>query len=189
VLSLLAMMAFASPARAQYRRRSGVWLDAGAGIGRLRVSCRTCSPPASAGGYAIDIAIGGAMSKYVLLGVEGQVWTGSDAHVDEQVRTLSVVAQWYPWPKTGFFVRFGTGLVDGHVAPNDSVAVRTAVKGKGVVMGVSLGWDQPISRHLAITAQAGDQIAALGDITTASGGLSDDTIAYVSRLSIALTLR
>lgn len=189
MLALVAALALTSAAQAQYQRRSGIWLDAGAGIGRLRVSCRSCSPPASGSGYAIDISIGGAASKYVLLGVEGQVWTGSDAQVDEQVRTLSVVAQWYPWPKTGFFVRFGTGLVDGHVAPNDSVAVRTAVKGRGVVMGASLGWDQPITRHLAITAQAGDQIAALGDITTASGGLSDDTIAYVSRLSLALTLR
>lgn len=186
--AVLTLALVAAPARAQLRRRSGVWVDVGAGLGRLRVSCRTCSPPASTGGYAITLSIGGAPSRYVLLGVEVQVWTGTDARIDEQVRTLSLVAQWYPWRRTGFFVRGGTGLVDGHVAPNDTASVRKAVKGRGIVIGASLGWDQPINRHLAVTVQAGDQIAALGDITTTSG-VADDTIAYVSRLSIALVLR
>ncbi len=188
VFGVLAAAMIPCAARAQLQRRSGIWVDAGYSVGRLRVTCRTCTPPASAGGSAVTLSVGGSPSHYVLLGVEAQEWTGDDASIEERVRSVSVVVQWYPWRKNGFFLRGGTGLVDGLVAPNDSVAVRKAVKGHGIVIGVSIGWDQPISRHFAITVQAGDQIAALGDISTANG-IADDTIAYVSRLGIALTLR
>ena len=187
MLGLLAA-GLASPAAAQLRRRSGFWMDAGVSIGRLRVTCRTCTPPASASGSAITLSFGGSPSRYVLLGVEAQEWTGDDASIDEKVRSVSVVAQWYPWRHNGFFLRGGTGLVDGTVAPNNVSSPRAPVKGHGIVIGVSIGWDQPLSRHFDLTLQAGDQIAALGDLITANG-VADDTIAYVSRLGIALTLR
>ena len=179
----------AAAAQAQAGRRSGAWLDVGAGLGRLRVTCRTCSTPASTGGHVFTITLGGTASRYVLIGVEGQVWTGDDANIDEQVRSLSLAVQWYPWKRNGFYLRGITGLVDGHVAPNDTASVRAALKGHGIVIGLGIGYDQPISRHLAITIQAGDQLAALGDINTLSGGIADDTIAYVSRLQLALTFR
>ena len=188
LVAVLLAAGLPAAARAQLQRRSGMWLDAGYSIGRLRVTCRTCTPPASAGGSAVTISVGGAPSHYVLLGVEAQEWTGDDVNIAERVRSISVVAQWYPWRRNGFFLRGGTGLVDGLVAPNDSVAIRKAVKGHGIVIGFSIGWDQPISKHFAVTVQAGDQLAALGDIST-TNGIADDTIAYVSRLGIALTLR
>ncbi len=187
LVSLLAA-GLVSPASAQLRRRSGFWMDAGYSLGRLRVTCRTCTPPASASGSAITLSLGMSPSHYVLLGVEAQEWTGNDVSINETVRSVSFVAQWYPWMHNGFFLRGGTGLVDGTVAPNNTSSPRAAVKGHGIVIGVSIGWDQPISRHFDVTVQAGDQIAALGDIITANG-VADDTIAYVSRLGIAVTLR
>jgi len=164
-------------------------MDAAVGYGRLRVTCLSCSNITSIGGTAVTVSIGGTPSRYVLLGVEGQVWTGSDASVPEQVRSLNLVVHWYPWGlHNGLFLRGGTGLVDGIVAPNDTTRQKAAVKGNGLGISLSLGYDIPLNRHFALTLQAGDQVAALGDLLVL-GAKADDTIAYVSRFSVAVTLR
>ena len=169
--------------------RSNLWIDAGVGYGRLRVQCLSCSSPTSVGGTAVTVSIGGTPSRYVLLGVEGQVWTGSDAGIHEQVRSINLVVHWYPWGlHNGLFLRGGTGLVDGIVAPNDTTRARASVKGQGLGISISAGCDLPLGRHFALTLQAGDQIAALGDLLVL-GSKADDTIAYVSRFSVAFTLR
>lgn len=170
------------------RSRAGAWMDAGIGYGRLRLTCQDC-PPLGISGRAVTVTLGGAPSRYVLLGVEAQVWTGSDDDLDEQVRSINVVAQYYPWGRSnGFFLRGGTGLVDGRVAPLDTTAVRARARGRGIGISISAGYDLAITPRLALTFQAGDQIAALGDLVLPSGS-ADDTIGYVSRLSVALTLR
>jgi hypothetical protein len=125
----------------------------------------------------------------VLLGVEGQVWTGLEGALHERVRSINLVAHWYPWGiRDGFFLRGGTGIVDGTVIASDSTGQQVLVKGTGLGISVSLGYDIVLSRRLAVTLQAGDQISALGDMQQ-SGVTADDTIAYLSRLSIALTFR
>jgi hypothetical protein len=188
LLSTLLGALVAQPATAQRRARSGLWMDAAVGYGRLRVTCLSCTNVGGVGGTTATVSIGGAPSRYVLLGVEGQVWTGRDAGISERVRSVNLVVHWYPWGlSNGLFLRGGTGLVDGIVAPNDTTP-RTAVKGQGVGISISLGYDIPLNRHLALTLQAGDQIAALGDLLVL-GSKADDTIAYVSRFSVALTLR
>ena len=137
----------------------------------------------------MTVSIGGSPSRYVLLGVEGQVWTGSDAGLSERVRSVNLVVHWYPWGlRNRLFLRGGTGLVDGMVALNDTLGQKHAVKGQGLGISISLGYDIPLNRHFALTLQAGDQIAALGDVLVL-GTPSDDTIAYVSRFSVAITLR
>ena len=164
-------------------------MDAALGYGRLRVQCLSCSNVTSVGGTTVTVSIGGSPSHYVLLGVEGQVWTGSDGGIRERVRSVNLVVHWYPWGlSNGLFLRGGTGLVDGIVALNDSTGQKHAVTGQGLGISVSLGYDIPLNRHLALTVQAGDQIAALGDLLVL-GSKADDTIAYVSRFSLAFTLR
>jgi hypothetical protein len=180
----------ATPAAAQRPpARTNLWFDAALGYGRLRVTCLTCSNTSSVGGTTVTVSIGGTPSRYALLGVEGQVWTGSDAGIAERVRSLNLVVHWYPWGlHNGLFLRGGTGLVDGIVALDDSTGQKRAVKGKGLGISISLGYDIPVNRHFALTLQAGDQIAALGDLLVL-GAKADDTIAYVSRFSVAVTLR
>jgi hypothetical protein len=177
------------PAAAQRRPRSGLWADAALGYGRLRVTCLSCSNNSSVGGTTVTVSIGGSPSRYVLLGVEGQIWTGSEAGISERVRSVNLVVHWYPWGlSNGLFLRGGTGLVDGIVALSDTLGQKTPVKGQGLGISVSLGYDIPLNRHIALTLQAGDQIAALGDLLV-FGAKADDTIAYVSRFSVAITLR
>jgi hypothetical protein len=183
----LAALAVAAPAEAQRSRpRSGLWVDAGVGYGRLRLTCAGCNIK-GINGTTVTISVGGSPSRYVHLGLEGQLWTGSDANRHEQVRGINLVAQWYPWGRSnGFFVRGGTGLVDGILAPVDT-AIATA-RGLGVGIAASLGYDLALGRHFALTLQAGDQLAAMGDLVV-NGAAADDTIGYVSRLSVAFTIR
>jgi hypothetical protein len=177
----------ATPAAAQ--RRTGFWMDAGVGYGRVRVMCLACNRDRGADGTAVTVSIGGSPSRFVLLGVEGQIWTGLEGVLHERVRSINLVAHWYPWGiRNGFFLRGGTGIVDGTVIASDSTGQQVLVKGTGLGISVSLGYDIVLSRRLALTLQAGDQISALGDMQQ-SGVTADDTIAYLSRLSIALTFR
>jgi hypothetical protein len=186
-LAALGIFAVAHPAAAQRSRpRSGLWADAGFGYGRLRLTCQGCTIK-GIDGTAVTVAVGGSPSRYVHLGVEGQIWTGADKNRHEQVRGINVIAQWYPWGRSnGFFVRGGTGLVDGIIAPVDT-AVAT-VRGLGVGISASIGYDFAIGRHFSLTLQAGDQLAAMGDLVV-NGAPADDTIGYVSRLSVAFTVR
>lgn len=190
LLRMLLVASATTPAAAQrLPSRSNLWIDAAVGYGRLRVTCLSCSNRSGVGGTTATVSIGGTPSRYVLLGVEGQVWTGTDAGIAERVRSLNLVAHWYPWGlSNGFFLRGGTGLVDGVVALDDTTGQKRAVKGQGLGISISIGYDIPLNRHFALTLQAGDQIAALGDLLVL-GSKADDTIAYVSRFSVALTLR
>ena len=190
-LSLLVMGSLSAlPARAQVaarlRPRSGLWMDAGAGYGRLRLTCQGCNI-GGIDGAVFTVTAGGSPSRYVHLGLEGQIWTGIDAGRKEQVRSIAAVAQWFPWGRhNGFFFRGGTGLSDGIIAPIDTAA--STVRGLGVLMSISMGYDFTIGRHFALTLQAGDQIAALGDLVV-NGTKADDTIGYISRFSMVFTVR
>jgi hypothetical protein len=186
---MLGALIATSAAAQRLPSRSGFWMDAAVGYGRLRVTCLACSNVTGYGGTTVTVSIGGTPSRYVLLGVEGQVWTGSDAGISERVRSLNLVVHWYPWGlRNRLFLRAGTGLVDGIVALDDTTGQKRAVSGQGLGISISLGYDIPLSRRFALTLQAGDQIAALGDLLV-FGAKADDTIGYVSRFSVAFTLR
>ena len=182
--------AVASPASAQRLVRHGFWMDLGGGYGRERVVCLRCQNDRGANGKAVTFSIGGTASRYVLIGVEGQIWTGNEAQLHEILRSVNLVVHWYPWgTRNGFFVRGGTGIVDGTAIASDSSGQQVTVKGFGLGISASLGYDFPITNRLALTFTAGDQIAALGDLVAVGGLQADDTIAYLSRLSIAITFR
>jgi hypothetical protein len=182
------LLAFAAaPSRAQIPRRGGLWADAGAGLARLRLTCSTCSAVAAAGGTEVTVTLGGAPTANVLLGLQAQTWTSSSAGAPQQVRSLTAIVQWYPWPAAGWFVRAGTGVVEGPVTPSTAGAP-TTVQGTGVGLDFGLGYDFPLSEHYGLTVQAATHIAALGDLEVA-GQPANDVIAYVARLGVAVVFR
>jgi hypothetical protein len=179
----------AGPAAAQERARSGFWADAGAGYGRLRVRCSTCSGVGTAYGGTVTVTLGRSLSRTVVLGLEGQVWSSWEAGPREQVRSLTVVAQWYPLQGRRFFVRGGTGIVQGPVVPSGTGASPASVKGTGVGLALGVGYDLPLGEHFGLAAQAASHVAALGDLTLPGNIHLDDTIAYVTRFAVALVFR
>jgi hypothetical protein len=177
----------ARPATAQARSRTGLWMNALAGYGRLKLTCSTCSDAVHANGTAMALAVGGTPGRGLLLGVEAQVWIGANAGVDQRVSSLNLVAQWYPL-EAGLYIRGGTGLANGRVAPADTSATHTAANGSGIALVLGAGFDLAVSRRIALTVDAGTQITALGDLVV-PGLTADDTIAYITRLSVGVTLR
>ncbi len=187
-LATLVVATSAGAASAQIPWRGGLWMDAGFGYGRLRLTCTTCSNIASAGGTEITVSLGGAPTRNVLLGVQGQVWNSTTGSFKQHVRSLTAIVQWYPWPEAGFFTRVGTGLVQGPVAPEASSATPTTVQGTGITLDLGAGYDLAVSRHVGIAVQGAWHIAALGDLIV-NGQPANDVIAYVGRIGIALVLR
>lgn len=178
----------AAPAAAQAPRRGGLWADAGVGYGRFRLTCTTCASVAAAGGTEVTITVGGAPTANVLLGVQAQAWSSSGSGTSQQVRSLTAIVQWYPWPAGGLFVRAGTGVVQGPVAPRTDGVQPATIQGTGVGLDFGVGYDLPVSEHFGVTVQAATHIAALGDLLV-NGQVANDVIAYVARLGVAVVLR
>ena len=176
-----------SPAAAQIPRRGGLWADAGAGYARLRLTCVTCANTAGGDGTEVTFSIGGAPTRNVLLGVQAQTFSSS-GRVEQRVRSLTAIVQWYPWPAAGWFVRAGTGIVQGPVTPRADSSQPATVQGTGVGLDFGVGYDFPVSEHFGLTVQAATHIAALGDLEV-NGQRANDVIAYVARLGVAVVLR
>ena len=143
---------------------------------------------AAAGGTEVTFTLGGAPTANVLLGLQAQTWSSAGAGPTQRVRSLTAIVQWYPWPAAGWFVRAGTGVVQGPVTPRADSAAPATVEGIGVGLDFGLGYDFPVSEHFGLTVQAATHIAALGDLKV--GGLpADDVIAYIGRLGVAVVFR
>lgn len=183
---LLAVAARAPLAQVPYR--GGLWADLGIGPGRMRLSCTTCATMAIANGVAITASLGGAPSRNVLLGVQAQSWIGTTGSREQQVRSLLAIVQWYPWETAGFFVRAGTGVVEGPVTPAQTGVQPATVQNTGIGLEMGAGWDFPVTRHLGLTLQAGWHVAALGDLVV-NGVAANDVIANVYRVGAAVVLR
>jgi hypothetical protein len=184
----------ASPAAAQAPApepkpsRPDFFLDAGVGFGRLRLTCASCSSIVAATGPAYTISVGGAPSQNVLLGLQGELWSSGGAALRQQVQTLVVMVQWYPWPSAGFFVRGGVGVVRGSVALAADTTGAFSTKGTGVALTLNVGYDIALTRRFALAVQAATNVAALGDLAV-GGATANDVVAYVSRIGVALVWR
>lgn len=179
----------AGPAVAQERSRLGFWLDGGGGYGRLRVRCSTCTGVGTAHGATATFTVGFSVSPQVVLGLEGLLWASWEQGPREHVRSLLAVAQWYPLHGRRFFVRGGTGIVQGPVAPSGTGAAPASASGTGVGLTFGVGYDLRLGSHVGLALQAATHVAALGDLSLPGNVHLDDTIAYVTRLSAALVLR
>jgi hypothetical protein len=189
VAALLLGVLATGPAAAQTPARRSLWLDAGLGIGYLRLTCASCSGIA-ANGAALTVTAGGGVTQNVLLGLQGQQWQSTTGGTSRQtVRSILAVVQWYPWSALRFFVRGGTGIVQGTVAPSAVGALPGGrARGTGVVIALDAGYDILLGHHFGVSLQVGEQIAGLGDLPV-GGALANDVIAYVTRVGVALVWR
>jgi hypothetical protein len=190
-LTTLLLAAFpTAPASAQtvqhQKRGGGLWLDAGFGYGYLSLTCTNCSAVA-AHGTAVTISAGFTPAHNVLLGLQAQQWWSSQTQLGQKESSLLIVAQWYPWPATGFFLRAGNGIVRGP-GSQAANALFASTQGTGVGFALGLGYDVKLNRRLGVTVQAATNISALGDLTL-GGQPANDVIAYVTRVGVAVVLR
>jgi hypothetical protein len=144
-LALLATTASAQQAQA----RQGFWVGGGMGYGSLGLSCSGCADVGREGGLSGYAKLGGTLRQNILLGVEMNGWTKSEAGGRVTMGNFSGAAYWYPMPTQGLFIKAGAGYsmlsVDDGVSTADD-------SGFGVLGGV--GYDVRVGRNLSITPVA-----------------------------------
>jgi hypothetical protein len=181
-------------AEAQRPHRTGFWAELGSGPGAVRIGCGGCTDVTVSGGSTGDIRLGGTLTDHVLLGVEIFGFTDErfgfaphDTSVTAENSSLDAVVLWYPW-HGGVFLKGGVGLANGRFTVKADAGQGAVNEGTGVGLTFGAGFDLPISRRFAITANAAAFITAIGDVKV-RGVLVDDVIPTMYQLSVGFTLR
>lgn len=194
LLGATLLVAAAGTARAQRPHRSGLWGEIGWGPGAVRIGCAGCPDVRFTSGNASLARIGGTISNKVLLGVEtfgvlneGFGFTPGDTSILAENATLSGVVLWFPW-RGGMFLKGAVGLSGGTFTVTDSLNQQLRTESVGVGLSFGLGFDRPISRKFALTANLAANITAIGDVIV-NGQVVDDVIATAYMLSIGVTFR
>ena len=143
VLGLLLLPAIAIAQHPQTRQGFGI--SFGLGAGSASVSCDGCDSDRDTGGSGY-LRIGGYISPSVMLAGESNGWTHTEEGVDETIGFLSAVAQWYPQPTTGFYLKGGLGFARA-VAEDNVDEVTTG----GLAITLGTGYDFRVSRNFSLT--------------------------------------
>jgi len=148
-LGLLPLLAFAlvqpAPASAQGRpqTRSGVWFNVGLGYGSL--GCDGCG--SREGGLSGGLAVGGTLSRKLILGAGTNGWSKSESGSTLTIGTLTALLRFYPSANGGFFIVGGLGL--GTVSVSVSGLGSDSETGTGAVLG--LGYDFRVGNNVSLT--------------------------------------
>jgi hypothetical protein len=192
-LGTLALMAGGLSAQDR-PKRSGLWGEIAPGVGHVRLACSGCPNVETNNGLTSNFRIGGTISKQVLIGFETFSLTNNPLEVKNpgessaETGTLAIIMMWYPG-KRGLFFKGGVGAAWGDFIffQNGATQADTS-EGAGMGLTFGMGWDWPISRKFAITANLGTYVTALGDVVL-PGRRVDDLIATMYQLGVGFTFR
>ncbi len=142
-LGLTALLPRAASAQQHAQTREGFWFNGGLGYGSL--GCQDCG--SREGSLSGGLAIGGTLSKKLLLGVGTNGWTKSENGAQLTVGTLTALARFYPSATGGFFLLGGLGVGTIHAsATGFQSATETGV---GALIG--LGYDIRVGNNVSLT--------------------------------------
>jgi hypothetical protein len=147
--ALLTVLLAGTAVAQQAQTRQGLWVGGGMGYGSLGLSCESCVDVGRTGGISGYAKVGGTLRSNVLLGLELNGWTKSEAGARVTLGNVSAAAYWYPMATNGLFIKGGAGYSalsadDGSTSATDS--------GFGILGGV--GYDIRAGRNLSITPVA-----------------------------------
>lgn len=139
----IAVLAHTPAASAQNpQTRSGLWGNVGFGVGSY--GCEGCDGRESGG--AGTFAIGGTLSRKVLLGAGVNVWTKEINGVDVTAGTVTAMIRFYPSATGGFFLVGGLGYGTEQIS---SGGTSLSESGGGAVLG--LGVDIRVGKKVSLT--------------------------------------
>ncbi len=135
-------------------RRQGFWLSLGLGVGQESFDARDGLgwSDGTTGGVGA-IKLGGTVSRSLLLGVEAQAWAKefNYAGYDRALGSVMGIAQWYPAPRSDFWLRGGLGWAVDQLDEHPSSNVTISTTKHGTAWAVGLGYDVPVGRKISLT--------------------------------------
>jgi len=194
-VGLALLMGLVAPtAQAQRPHRAGLWIETGAGPGYVRIASSGSTKVTSAPGSTYYLRAGGLVSDKVLLGVDYfrfvdetfGVFRADTSSVGE-TWSLAAIVLWFPW-RSGVFVKSGVGAAQGTFTVTPSGGSPVTARGTGVTLTFGLGYDQRISRKVALTGCLCADIAGIGDVVLPTIRV-DDVIASIYHVTIGITIR
>ena len=164
------------------------------GTGTVRTSCDRCGDVTSAYGPTDYLRVGRSLSPRVLLGLEIFALDASElvlgpgaAPVRAESGSIAPIVLWYVG-RSGFFLKGGAGLARGTFTVRTALGETVSTERTGSAFTFGLGFDIGVLRWLALTANLGTNVMAIGDVTV-DGVLVDDLIATVYEVGVGVTLR
>jgi hypothetical protein len=180
--------------RPQRPHRTGLWSEVAAGGGFLRMGCSTCTDPIETRVGGGLFRLGGTVNDRVMLawesiGLNDQTFSfaAGDSTTVADFGTATIIVLWFPG-RSGLFLKGGVGIVSGTFQVPSGTAVPDSAEGVGIGMTLGLGWDLPISRKFALTANAASFISAIGDIVLPTRRV-DDVIGSAYQFTVGVTFR
>jgi len=132
------------PASAQtMRTREGFWFNVGVGAGSL--GCQNCSDREN--GLSGGLAIGGALSQKLMLGVSSNAWTKSENGARLDVGAVTAMVRFYPSSTGNFFLLGGLGM--GTIRSDLGSLGSSSEMGGAAILG--LGYDLRIAKNFSLT--------------------------------------
>lgn len=171
-LILAALTPRAASAQGHPQTRQGFWFNGGLGYGSL--GCQDCS--GREGSLSGGIALGGTVSRKLLLGAGTNGWTKSENGATLTVATLTALMRFYPSATGGFFLLGGLGV--GQVRAEVSGfggSASASETGFGAIVG--LGYDIRVGQNVSLTPYWNGFAMA-----------SDETDANVGQIGLGVTV-
>ena len=129
---------------------SGFHAAIGAGYGSMAFTCNVCSDTRESS-TALMLRVGGAVRPDLVLSAEVTGWTNGLSLGTESVTWIDLVAQYYPVPTGGFFLKGGLGVaaISSNTVPNGAGFLKFDTKSVGGVIGI--GFDVRLSKGFSLT--------------------------------------
>ncbi len=189
-----AVLGLALAAQATGQQRRGFWAEAGSGLGSIRVACSGCADLTRASGSSGYIRLGIMASRRVLVGLEAFSYVNEAfAFAEDDPKSLAEVASagiavlWFPG-RSGAFLKGGLGVANGEFIVEPASDQEVVIQGTGVGLSFGVGYDLPLRRWLALSANAGAFVTGIGDLVLPASRV-EDVIATLYQLSFGITIR
>lgn len=136
-------------------RRDGFWFAAGIGGGAESFDARDgLGWSDGKGGGMGYIKMGGTVNRSLLLGGEAQLWGTTyytNPQYDRALGSILGIAQFYPAPDAGFWLKGGFGMAFSNYRSYDAFGTINNQDQTGRAWSIGIGFDAPISRRVSVT--------------------------------------
>ena len=134
-------------------RREGFWAAVGIGGGAESFDANDgLGWSDDKGGAAGYIKVGGTVSRSLLLGAELNGWAAQYQRqgYDRSLGSLMFIAQWYPAPRSDFWLRGGVGWARDNLSLYGTTGNINSHE-NGTALALGFGYDFRVARNVSIT--------------------------------------